>query len=153
MQIDYLADHPDLVPLLAEWQHRTFGHFAPQTTLEQRVAKISQTRRRSAIPMTVVALSEERPVGTACLVAEDMSTHPELSPWLASVYVEPDSRRQGLGSRLVARIETEAKKLGVERLYLYTADMQPFYEPLGWSVKAVEDYRGYEVALMEKALG
>ena len=152
MQIHYLADYPQFIPLLAEWQHTAFGHFNPNTSLEQRTTKIRQSAGRTAMPITLVAVSGADLLGSASLVAQDMSTHPELSPWLASVYVYPDYRRQGIGSKLVGRIEMEAARLGLSRLYLYTPDKQAFYQRLDWSVVASEAYRNYTVAIMEKAL-
>ena len=70
-------------------------------------------------------------VGSASLIAQDMDTRPELSPWLASVYVAAEHRRQGIGSALVRRVAQEAAALGVETLYLFTPDQEHFYARLG----------------------
>jgi N-acetylglutamate synthase-like GNAT family acetyltransferase len=72
----------------------------------------------------------------------------ELTPWLGGVYVAPDHRRQGIGSALVTRAVDEARKLSVERLYLYTADQERFYARLGWSVVEQCQYRGQGVVVM-----
>jgi GNAT superfamily N-acetyltransferase len=152
MHIEYLADYPEFIPLLARWHHQAFGHFNPGATLEQGIAKLHQKLGRTTMPMTIVAVSQDRLLGSASLVAQDMSTHPELSPWIASVYVDPDYRKQGIGSKLVGRIEAEARKLGMSRIYLYTPDKEMFYTRLGWSTIKTEPYRGLTVVIMEKVL-
>jgi GNAT superfamily N-acetyltransferase len=56
------------------------------------------------------------------LVAHDMDTRMDLSPWLAGVFVAPHHRRRGVGAALVQRIIDEATGLGVEQLYLCMAN-------------------------------
>jgi len=53
---------------------------------------------RDRMPLTLVASSELCPVGTATLLAHDVGTEqwPELSPWLAAVYVAPEYRHRGI---------------------------------------------------------
>jgi N-acetylglutamate synthase-like GNAT family acetyltransferase len=98
--------------------------------------------------MTVVALSDETLLGSASLIAHDMDTRMDLSPWLASVYVTPAYRDRGLGSTLVRRIASEAATLGFERLYLFTPDRERFYARLGWTVLERTVYRGYDQVVM-----
>ena len=81
-----------------------------------------------------------------------MDTRPELSPWLASVYVAADHRRQGIGSALVRRVAEEAASLGVEALYLFTPDQERFYARLGWTVLERCTYRGYPQVVMTLSL-
>jgi GNAT superfamily N-acetyltransferase len=95
-----------------------------------------------------VALADGQLLGSASLVAQDMEIHPELSPWLASVYVAPEFRRQGIGSALVERVVGEARALGVSRLHLYTPDKEGFYARLGWHTLERVDYRDHHVAVM-----
>lgn len=82
------------------------------------------------------------------LVAHDMDTRKELSPWLAGVFVAPDYRRHGLGTALVRRAVDDATALGVRRLYLYTPTIELFYSRLGWSLVERTRYRGTDVVIM-----
>jgi predicted N-acetyltransferase YhbS len=77
-----------------------------------------------------------------------MDTHPEWMPWLASVYVAPEFRHQGVGSRLVNSVSEAARKAGMEALYLFTPDRVAFYQRLGWQVLHGEAYRGRWVTVM-----
>jgi predicted N-acetyltransferase YhbS len=88
------------------------------------------------IPLTLIATSEKLPVGTATLLMHDVGTEqwPELSPWLAAVYVVPEYRNRGIGAALVNAIVAKATALGVVALYLHTVGSERFYTRLGWRV-------------------
>jgi N-acetylglutamate synthase-like GNAT family acetyltransferase len=95
-----------------------------------------------------VALSGGIVMGSSSLVACDMDSHRDLSPWLSSLYVIPIYRSRGVGSALVHRVIKEAEALGVETLYLFTPNWEAFYIRLGWSTVERTEYRGFEVAIM-----
>jgi len=152
LRIEYLADYPEHISVLAEWHHEQFAAFNPQESVEQRISKLKSRSRRREIPTTVVALLGDTLVGSASLLEHDMESRQDLSPWIASVYVHPDYRRRGIGTRLVQYLEGEAKRLDVEWLYLFTPDMRPFYEAIGWSVLEDAEYRGHLTTIMEKQL-
>jgi predicted N-acetyltransferase YhbS len=139
------------VDILAEWHHAQWSYLDRDVTLAQRAAALRR-RKSDGIPLTVVALAGETVLGSASLIRHDMDTRMELAPWLASVYVAPDYRRQGIGSALVRRIEHEARTLGHKTLYLFTPDMQHFYETLGWKALESTVYRGYAQVVMIRHL-
>jgi N-acetylglutamate synthase-like GNAT family acetyltransferase len=82
------------------------------------------------------------------LVAHDMDTRMELSPWLAGVFVTPEHRGRGVGAAMVRRVIDDATALGVRRLYLYTPSTEHFYSRLGWSLIEHTTYRGANVSVM-----
>ena len=85
-----------------------------------------------------------------------MVTRPELSPWLAGVFVTPEHRRRGTGAALVDRVVQEARALDIPRLYLYTPGDGTLYVRLGWSILEHTFYRelwgNQPVTIMELAL-
>jgi len=105
------------------------------------------------IPTIFVAVAADQTVGCASLVEHDMLTRPELSPWLAGVFVPPQYRRHGIGAALVERVVREARSLAVARIYLYTPGSGALYLRLGWSVVERTFYRELwgetEVTIME----
>ena len=151
MQIDYLADHPLLVPQLARLHFEQWGYLRPDESLELRTRRLEACCGRGGIPSVVVALEDGALLGSAMLIANDMDTCPDLTPWLAGVYVVAAFRGRGCGSALVRRIESEASALGVPRLYLYTPDAAGFYRRLGWNVEERCEYLGREVVVMSKS--
>jgi predicted N-acetyltransferase YhbS len=106
------------------------------------------TRSRGESKCFFVAVSRQAVLGSASLVAYDMDTRMDLSPWLASVYVATEHRRQGIGTALVRRVVQEAEALGVQALHLYTPDKEPFYACLGWSVIERTTYQSYPQVVM-----
>ena len=148
MEIDYLTDHPGFLRTLAEWQHGEWGYLRPGDTVEARMARLGGWGERDRIPLTVVAHDEVKLLGSASLIAHDMNTRMELTPWLAGVFVAPEHRRRGIGAALVRRIVAEAARLNVPVLYLYTVHSEKFYATLGWSLQEHITYREQNVTIM-----
>jgi GNAT superfamily N-acetyltransferase len=148
VHIAYLADRPAFIPTLARWHHAQWSYLDVGVSAEQRAVRLQAHLGRRQIPTTFVALRGDTLLGSASLIAHDMDTRMDLSPWLASVYVAPEHRGRGVGTALVRRVVEEAKALEVETLYLFTPDKEGFYAHLGWSVLDRTSYRGYQVAVM-----
>ena len=148
MKIDYLADHPQFLPKLAQWQHDEWGHLRPGDSVERRLARLQSYSQRGGIPLTVVAHENGELLGSASLVRNDMESRPELTPWLAGVFVTPAHRRRGVGAELVRHIMAEAAALNVPLLFLYTVHSETFYASLGWSLQEHTAYREQNVAIM-----
>jgi GNAT superfamily N-acetyltransferase len=148
MKIISLADRPRVAPVIAQWHFAEWGHLYPGGTVDGWLDHIRTRMNHDRIPMTVVALDDEEPVGTCALVERDMETHPELFPWLAGVYVIPAARRRGVASALVRHMMGRAADFGVRDLYLYTNAAQALYQKLGWRVLSRESYMGRDVTIM-----
>jgi GNAT superfamily N-acetyltransferase len=148
MRIEYLSDHPEALPTLAQWQHGEWGHLRPGDTLEKRQARLWSHASGDRIPLTVVALDENEVFGSASLIEHDMETRMELTPWLAGVFVGEQYRRRGIGAELVRRIMAEARRLKVPLLYLYTLHSEKFYVALGWKLVERTSYRGDAIVIM-----
>jgi predicted N-acetyltransferase YhbS len=149
--IEYLADCPEHIPVLAAWHYAQWRYLDVGVSVAQRAAALRE-HGRDTVPMTLIALSGDTLLGSASLIAHDMDTRMDLSPWLASVYVDPPYRERGIGSTLVGEIVGRAARLGFPALYLFTPDRAPFYERLGWHVLEHTTYRGYAQTVMSIAL-
>lgn len=150
MQIEYLADHPELVDELARLHFAQWGYLRPDQTLEQRTRRLEEQCGRGGVPSVVVALEEGDLCGSAMLVSSDMDSRPDLTPWLAGVYVAAACRGCGYGSALVRRIEEEASRSGARTLYLYTPNAMDFYARLGWVRGERGPYLGQDVTVMSR---
>jgi GNAT superfamily N-acetyltransferase len=159
MEIKYLADRPDAIPTLARWHHEQWKHLNPGDSVERRIERLQTHLGKKQVPTTFVALSlpkqlgakadRENILGSASLIAHDMDTHPELSPWLASVFVAPHARRRGIGTALIRRVIQETRALDLPQLYLFTTpDKKHFYARLGWSLIERTRYRGRQQIVM-----
>jgi len=152
MTIINLSKQPHHIPTLANWHHAEWAYLNPGGTLEQRIDKMQGYLGDELVPSTYVYKQAGRLAGSAAIIHSDMDSRPELAPWLASVYVAPEFRRQGIGSKLVEHVMSQARAGGVVRLYLFTPDRADFYTKLGWTTMAEEKYRGQLVTLMSVAL-
>lgn len=151
-RLEPLADHLDIVPTIAAWHHAEWGHLNPEFSLEARADRLRKRGTRSGIPTAVIALIGDEVAGSASLVEADMDSHPELTPWLASVFVAPEFRGRGIASALVGVIEDRAVEEGVETMWLWTPDQERLYARLGWETVAREPYRDLEAVIMRKDL-
>ncbi|RUR37930.1 GNAT family N-acetyltransferase [Vreelandella populi] len=141
------------VPIVARWTFETWGQqLHPGRTFAEAVEETRLECGERGVPSLFVALANGVAVGTASLIAEDISSRPELAPWLASVFVLPQWRGRGIASRLVQRVEQEAFENGIKRFYLYTPDQQALYRRLGWQDLEQLTYGGETVTIMSRQL-
>jgi GNAT superfamily N-acetyltransferase len=150
METGYLADHEEFLPILVHWHHQEWAYLRPGDTLNARTERLRAACGHAQIPTVFVAFSGAELLGSAMLIANDMDTRIDLSPWLAGVFVRPDQRKTGIGAILVQRVVKEARSLGIHRLYLYTPSTGQFYARLGWSVYDHTHYHGIDVVVMTK---
>ncbi len=149
--IDYLKNHPDLVKTCASWSFETWGHYQPDKTLEYFIECRQEYLNIDTLPLTLIAFANEVPVGM-CSLAHNRGILPELSPWLAALYVHPDYRSRGIGTLLEKAICTKASSMGDKTIYCFSSDKSiiPWYQQHGWSVKSTEWLRNHYVTAMEK---
>ncbi|MXQ14684.1 GNAT family N-acetyltransferase [Microvirga makkahensis] len=87
------------------------------------------------IPTTFVACDIGRFVGTVSVIACDEEPRPHYKPWIATLWVEPEDRRRGVGAALVARAAEFAFDVGAARIHLLSRERRrTHYESLGWAV-------------------
>lgn len=152
MKIEYLADRREFIPLIARWFHREWACFYPGKDLAGFELMVSERANHDRLPLALVAMEGKELIGIGCLKAVDMETRPELTPWLAGMFVADERRGQGIGAALVKAVEGKARAMGVKRLYLHTPESEKFYAWLGWKTRERTVYCGREVAIMEKEL-
>ena len=148
MRIAYLADHREQIPRLAEWLHAQWGYLHENDSVERRASRLEARATRGGVPVTFVAVDGETLLGSASLVADDLETRPELTPWLASVFVAPEHRGRGVASALVQRVVEEARSSGIDRLYLWTTDQERLYARLGWEPVERTRFQGEDIVVM-----
>jgi GNAT superfamily N-acetyltransferase len=145
------AERPELVPTVAGWVWAEFrrGH---GYTLEQTLASVSVTVTARDLPQTYILLADGRPVGTASLAEKDLEERPELTPWLAGVFVEPESRGRGYAGRLTAHVEGVCRGRSIATLWLYTRTAERIYARSGWRTVESVEHNGKTYALMRRDL-
>ena len=152
MHILNLKEAPSRIQQLAEWHHSEWSHLCVDGRLETRLDKMASYLGDDFVPTTFIGEKDGELVGSAAIIKCDMHTHENLSPWLASVYVSNDFRKNGYGASLVRHVMEKAKEQGILKLYLYTPSEEEFYSRLGWIKKSEENYMGETVIIMEVSL-
>jgi N-acetylglutamate synthase-like GNAT family acetyltransferase len=152
VQIDYLADHPELIEPLAQERLAFYRELLPEYTLETHIARLRAHLNRDTVPIAWVAHSEGQVLGTAALREHDLEDRTDLTPWLGGVLVRPEFRRRGIGAALCRAVELKAAELGVNDLYLFTLDKQRWYTMLGWKHFQPCSWRGRPGDIMLKSL-
>jgi GNAT superfamily N-acetyltransferase len=146
------ADHPDLVPVVARWQWEAFFRHKGRPLHEILEAAQRTAASTSPVPRTLVLLADDEPVGTASLTAHDLDEKPDLTPWLADVFVAPHARGQGHAGRLVAAVEQEARAMSTATLWLFTNTAERIYARAGWETVETVQHNGKPFALMRRDL-
>jgi len=128
----YLGEQPQHIETIARWHQAQWQHISPQHSVESRIRLYASYTSSPEVPFCLLATQQGQPVGSASIVECDMETRAELSPWLASVYVHPAFRQQGIATQLIRRCIDLAAQSDAERLYLFTPDQAAFYQKRGW---------------------
>jgi len=107
-EIGFLADVPAALPILAEWFHAEWNRIEGRSIAEI-TAHLQRCLSRNSLPITFVALSDSQVIGTVTLDTSDLPHFDHLTPWLASLYVLPSRRGEGVGRALVAHVVSLAQ--------------------------------------------
>ena len=127
-----LVDRPDLLDTAAGWGWSEWGRVAGRT-LEQSTERRRRLVAENGFERCFMLLDDEAPAGMASLVRSDLDERPDLTPWLAGVYVAPSFRGRGHGARVIRAVEAAAQQSDIATLWLYTWTAAPLYRRLGWT--------------------
>ena len=150
IEIVALFDRPEFIPLVAEWNWAEWRDLLPCASCEAFADDLRAKTRRDGIPITFLALEDGQPIATSSLLPDDLEIRPELTPWLASLYVVPEKRGRGLGEMMVKHAVGAARGFGIGTLYLYTPDHEAFYRRLGWEFLEATEFRGHAITIMRQ---
>jgi GNAT superfamily N-acetyltransferase len=88
---------------------------------------------QTRIPFALVAEDDGRLCANLLVIDSDEPARPDLTPWIAAVWVDEEMRKQGIAAALLREAIKRSAALGVERLYLSSRPaMRDFYTKLGW---------------------
>ncbi len=146
-----LARRPDLLPTVAEWVWQQWWRGWGRT-LDETMAIYADCRAELGAPQTFVLLAGDQPVGTATLARKDLEERPDLTPWLAGVFVVPAARGRGYVTHLLAAFDNACCRAAIPQAWLYTTTAEPVYLRAGWQrAEVVERINKPPATLMRKA--
>ena len=140
--------------LAARWRYEAFFADGSDTFENSRSALLDFLRQQDGYEIGLLAECDGRPAGLCLFVREEVEPNPrpDLTPWLAALYVAPAFRARGTGAALVRAIEDHARAVGTKTLYLYTSEAEPFYAGIGWKVRERFTQNSEAFALMAREL-
>lgn len=150
--IEPLAAHPEVLPALQRWFEAEwplhYGAGGPGNAQRD----LQAFANRGSLPVAVVAFHEGKPCGVAALKAESIASHRHLSPWAAAGLVQPHARGQGIGARLLAALEQEARNLGFPHIHCGTSTAESLLRRCGWQLIEHIAHEGQRLGVYRKAL-
>ena len=155
IKIDFLAHHQSCIPQLAQgvfqqWEAMYTTQGKGPKELEKQMLDRATI---DSIPLTMVAFDGKQLVGSVTIKAQDFADRPELSPWIAAVFVFEEFRHRGIGSKLVLFAEEVARKhFNKEKIYLYTGSAAELYAKLRYTTIEEVDRGDKVLTVMEKRI-
>ncbi|WP_333500759.1 GNAT family N-acetyltransferase [Kluyvera genomosp. 2] len=129
MTILPLYARPQYAEAVTDWLWQAFGGDGLPRAFFASIVEHSQ--RSNALPLTFIAVEDDRLIGTVGLWRCDLISRQDLWPWMAALYVAPEARGRGLAGQLQQHVIDYAAQQGFDELYLYSA-CRDFYERFGW---------------------
>lgn len=104
-----LCDHPQLLGDIAALYTAVWPAWYGPAGPGDALTDLTERSRDSGLPMGLVALFNNRPVGAAALASLSFGAMAGEGPWLIGLAVDPAFRQQGVATQMVARAETVAR--------------------------------------------
>jgi len=139
MKDDYsifrLFEKPEFVDACAAWSFAEWDCHAKGRTLAEIIKRFQKNAQNSKdVFQTWICVDTDNKVcGMASLEEKDHPDFTHLSPWLASVFVHPEMRGNGIVHKLCEAVEKGAKSSGFEKIYLFTHTGEEIYAKRGWT--------------------
>ena len=147
IQIEYLADHTEVINTLAEWFQSEWAEYYAMRTLADIVNDFNAEVNRNYIPIRLVAFLGSELVGTIVLREKILETYPEYHPGLGGLLVAKPHRRSGIGTELVQAGMSLAEKIGIPVIYTTTNVAGGILERLHWENLGLFPIHGEKIAL------
>jgi len=147
-----LADHEEMIPLLAEWFERRWPeHYGPGGGGNAE-RDLSNSCNRDQLPITLVATLDGEVAGTVSLKRRALASHLHLSPWLAMLLVPSAFQGKGVELSLVFAVEELASRLGVKAVYASTGTEAPMLIRRSWKIVEEPAESGSGLFIYKRAL-
>jgi len=142
-----LADEPEHIEQVSVWLWEEWAK-KDGIPLEEIIYRTKHSICKDKVPQTLIAKYNDELVGTVAIWYNDLKTRPDLTPWLAALYIKNEYRGKGIGTIMQEKCIEEVKKLGYDKLYLIT-DHENYYERSGWIFLEMAPLKGNHTRVYE----
>lgn len=149
MRIEKLAQHRHLIGSIVSILHASWGELPPWSEKNTICTRLEASATEALFPHTLVAVTDNGYLAaTGSVKLFELPSHPDKTHWIGEIFVLPEYRNQGLGSRLTKALTDYAVAHGVSQIYLYTPDQQALYKRLGWQEVCTDTANNELVSIM-----
>ncbi len=132
IKISFLADHPDVMPTLAQWFRAQWPDYYADQTLADMEEDFREDAQYDSIPLRLVAFLDGELAGTIVLREQVIETQPQFHPGLGGLFVPLSYRRRGIATELVRAGMNVAREQGYREVYATTSVAGGILKRLGW---------------------
>ena len=132
MRVALLADHAGAIDTLAAWYEHEWEPYYGPLGPGDAAAELASRCNRDRLPAGLVAMDDDKIVGTAALGRDAASG---LAPAVVGLLVVPEYRRKGVAGALLAAAGQLANELGYDELFMSTAILGGLLRRKGWQEK------------------
>jgi GNAT superfamily N-acetyltransferase len=150
LTVSPLKELPELAVLLARWYKDDSPDYFSGQSEEDIATEFFSLPANGELPLVLVAMNHGTPCGTISLRETSITSRPELSPWLAGLYVIPGLRGRGIGRSLVEAGEAAAGGMGIPVLYTGTSTVHAMLLTRRWLPLEELEYHGERLILYRK---
>ncbi len=131
MLIEPICDHCEAISTLALWYEAEWQPYYGVDGPGDARADLEARCNRYQIPIGLVAVEDDRILGT---VALDLDVTTNLTPSVVGLLVGRDYRRRGIATSLLGAAESCARQLGYSQLCMSTSVLGDMLQRTGWKV-------------------
>lgn len=150
LSIAHLAAHPEALPTLRAWFEAAWPSYYGPGGPGNAERDLAAYANLGTLPVGIVAFRARQLCAVAALKSETIPSHAHLGPWAGAGLVAPAFRGQGIGARLLARLENEAAALGFAHIYCATSTAARLLERNAWCFIDSVERDGEVVRVYEK---
>ncbi|MCM1991539.1 GNAT family N-acetyltransferase [Oceanirhabdus seepicola] len=152
IKIENLLLNLEHIELVANWVYQEFCEGKPDRTVDF-VINCFKNRNLNKTPISLIALIDNKCVGVVSIFDNDLETRPELTPWLAGLYVDPNYRCKGVADKLINAVLKICKNMNYDTVFLRTEHTANYYKKHGWTfVEDTTDEYGQETSVFMRKL-
>lgn len=125
--LDFLDGNSAEAAQLARIHAEEWGHLYREWNEQTALAEFRAQRNDGSLPATLILREDGRLAGSVSVVGDDCEARTDLGPWLASLFVVPERRGRGYGSRLVQAAVELGRRNNISHLHAFTESAEKLF--------------------------
>jgi len=150
VEVRYLPADRLLVEHIIDWQVDHYRHSFPSFDHDDWLNFYGPHMRGQdgRLPVVLGAFEAGECIGTVAIVErDDLDDVDHYTPWVAAMIVAPPHRGRGIGTELLEAALGRCRDLYFGRVYLWTHDMEDWYQRLGWAKVETRTFRDVPITI------